>query len=186
MKRKSLILLATLALSTGTAYASPRDGFSVNAGLISSSTSTTITSGFFNGLSYSYSGSGLSLGVDYQIALSNHFSLNPFLMTSGEAVSGLGSNISGGHGILGLQARFWFAQGIFAGGHIGSYSEVLNDNNYNLQTTASGPGVGLIAGWEDPNSGLYVFGQVDSAKLNYADTDTKLTDIRLSIGYRWK
>lgn len=188
MKYKSQVLGASLvlALCAGTAYAGPQNGFSINGGLISSNTSTTVTGGFFNGLSYSYSGAGLSLGIDYQFALGNNFSLNPFLMTSGETISGLGSNIVGGHAILGLQARLWLSEAMFVGGHIGSYSETLSNPNMNLQTSASGPGAGLVVGWENPYTGVYVMGQVDSATLNYAGTDTKLTDARLSIGYRWK
>lgn len=190
MKHKTQLLGAALALAmfAGTAQAAPQNGFSVNGGLISSSVNTTVTGGLFTGLAYSYSGSGLSLGMDYQIALGQNFSLNPFLMLSGETISGLGNNITGNHSILGLQARYWFAQGVFVGGHVGSYSETVtaNGTNVTVSTSASGPGAGLVAGWENPNGGLYFMGQIDSAKLNYTNTDTKMTDVRLSVGYRWK
>lgn len=185
MKRKLQILGAALALCAGTAHAAPKNGFSVNGGLISSSTTVTITGPILNGLTGSYTSSGFSLGIDYQFALNDSLSLNPFLMTSGEAVSGLGSNVSAGHGILGLQLRYWVGDAFF-GAHIGSYSEVLKNNNLNLQTSATGGGGGLVAGWENPNGGLYVLGQVDSARLNYAYTNTKLKEVRLSVGYRWK
>jgi hypothetical protein len=188
MKRNSQLLGAALALAVcaGTAHAAPENGFSVNGGLVASGTAVTITGGVFKGVAYSYSGSGLSLGVDYQFALGQHFSLNPFLMSSGEAISGLGNSVSGGHGIVGLQGRFWFGSGGFIGAHIGSYSETVTFNKYNISTNASGPGGGLVAGWENPAGGIYVLGQVDSAKLNYVNTDTKYADVRLSVGYRWK
>jgi hypothetical protein len=188
---KSQLLGAALglALCAGAAQAAPESGFSVNGGLISSSVTTTIvgTGTFLDGTSYSYSGSGLSLGLDYQIALNHSLSLNPFLMLSGETISGLGNNITGNHDILGLQLRYWIGDA-FVGGHIGSYSETVtaNGNNVSLSTHASGPGGGLVAGWENPNGGIYVMGQLDSAKLNYSYTDTRLTDVRLSVGYRWK
>ncbi len=187
MKHKSPILGAALALAlcAGAAHADPKNGISVNGGLVSSSTTTTVTAGLFRGLAYSYTGSGLSLGVDYQFALNEHLSFNPFLMTSGEGISGIGNNVSGNHGILGLQLRYWLGDAFF-GGHLGSYSETLTNYNFNLSTRASGGGAGLVAGWENPNGGLYVLAQFDSAKLNYTNTDTKLKDVRLSVGYRWK
>lgn len=189
MKHKSQLLGAalTLALCAGAAHAAPKNGFSVNGGVISSSVTTTIvgTGSALDGLSYSYNGSGLSLGVDYQFVLNDNLTLNPFLMLSGESISGLGNNITGNHSILGLQLRYWIGDA-FIGGHIGSYSETVTNNNYNLSTSASGGGGGVVAGWENPNGGLYFMGQLDSAKLNYNYTDTRLTDVRLSVGYRWK
>ncbi|HKB60147.1 MAG TPA: hypothetical protein VKC56_08905 [Gallionellaceae bacterium] len=189
MKRKLQLLGAvlTLALCAGAADAAPKNGFSVNGGLISSSVTTTIvgTGTALDGVSYSYNGSGLSVGFDYQFALNDNLTLNPFVMLSGENISGLGNNITGNHSILGLQLRYWIGD-VFIGGHIGGYSETVTNNNYNLSTNASGPGGGLVAGWENPNGGIYMMGQLDSAKLNYGYTDTRLTDVRLSVGDRWK
>ncbi len=186
MKHKSPVLGAALALAlcAGTVHAEPKNGFSVNGGLISSSTNVTITSGFFNGLTGSYSSSGLSLGLDYQFTLTESLSLNPFLMTSGESVS-QANNVSASHGILGVQLRYWIGDA-FIGAHLASYSEVLKYNNLGISTNASGGGAGLAAGWENPNGGLYVLAQFDSAKLNYTNTNTKFADVRLSVGYRWK
>lgn len=186
MKRKPLILLGTalLALCAGTAQAAPKNGFSVNGGLINSSTSVTVTGPFLTGLTGSYKSSGISLGLDYQFALTESLSLNPFLMTSGESVSNV-NNVSSNHGILGLQLRYWIGDA-FVGAHIGSYSEMLKFGNTGISTSASGGGAGLVAGWENPAGGLYVMGQLDSAKLNVTNTDTKLSGVRLSVGYRWK
>lgn len=193
MKRKSPLLGAALvlALCAGTAHAEPKNGFSVNGGVVSSTTSQTYNTGLFAGQTLTYKGGGLSLGLDYQFAINEHFSINPFLMTSGESVSVNNvtfNNVSANHGILGVQFRYWPNGGAYVGGHIGSYSEQINYtfNNVTYHTNASGGGVGLVAGWENPAGGFYVQGQLDSAKFGYSNANTKFTDARLSIGYRWK
>ena len=188
MKKKILLSIALLLLfSAGAAFADPKSGFSVNAGLASHSMSIANAAPAF-----SYDSSGLSLGIDYQIALSKSFSLNPFLMTSGETVSGYCSGglcaspsteVTSGHGIIGLQLRYWIND-IFVGGHITSYSEVLDNGTSNVN--ASGPGAGLAVGWEKHDGGLYVMGQLDGATLKYSDADVDLSGVRLSVGYRWK
>lgn len=194
IKRKTHILAASLALAlfSGAAQAGAQNGFSINGGLISTTTNQTISTGFFAGQTFTYNGGGLSLGLDYQVAINDQFSINPFLMTSIESVSVNNvtyNNLSANHGILGVQFRYWPAGGgAYVGGQIGSYSEQINYtfNNTTYHSNASGGGLGLVAGWENPNGGFYVQGQVDSAKLGYSNTDTKLTSARLSIGYRWK
>lgn len=171
------ILLNTamlFALLTGTAFAGPQNGFGLNAGLVSHSRDC-------NGCTANRS-SGLSLGLDYQFAVSDNLSISPFLMTSGEA-----SNVSGlayGHGILGAQLRYWSGD-MFFGGHLGSYSEVATNGGISL--SGSGGGAGLVAGWENPDGGLYVMGQLDSATIKYSGlSDIKFSAFRLSMGYRWK
>lgn len=178
-----VIFLLFFVFFAGTAFAEPKNGFGVNIGLADHSMKATFTQGPPG--TASYSSSGLSLGIDYQIALSHYFSLNPFLMTSGESASGdVVSGTSASHGILGLQLRYWIDD-MFIGGHIARYSEVLSNSNYG-NTSASGPGVGLVLGWEQHDGGLFFMGQLDSAKLAYDDADVKLTGFRLSVGYRWK
>lgn len=179
MKTRNILLsTATLfALFTGTAVAEPKNGFGLNAGLVSHSRDCGGCAGS--------STSGLSIGLDYQFALSDNWSVSPFLMTSGET----SKNVSGttvNHGILGAQLRYW-AGDMFFGGHVGSYSEVLTSSIISL--SASGGGAGLVAGWEKPDGGLYVMGQLDSATVKYSGlitSDIKLSAFRLSAGYRWK
>lgn len=165
------------ALFSGTAVAEPKNGFSLNGGLANHKRDCNGCTGT--------STSGLSLGMDYQFALSDNFSISPFLMTSSES----SSNVPGttvGHGILGGQLRYW-AGDMFFGGHLGSYSEVLVSGGSSLSGT--GGGAGLVAGWEQPDGGLYVMGQVDSAKVTYpalSNAEIKFSAFRLSVGYRWK
>ena len=170
----SALLFASLA---GTAAAEPKNGFGLNAGLASHS---------MNDPGSSYSSAGLSIGVDYQIALSDKLSINPFLMSSGETTNA--SGITAGHGILGVQLRYW-VDDMFFGGHLGGYSEVqtASSGSFSVSASGSGGGAGLVAGWEKPDGGLYVMGQLDSATIKYSGfADTKLSAFRLSAGYRWK
>ena len=178
MKTGSLLIKTTMlfALLAGTAAAEPKNGFGLNGGLANHSRDCG------PGCTAS-STSGLSLGIDYQFALSNNLSLSPFLMSSGETSSNV-SGITFGHGILGAQLRFW-AGDMFFGGHLASYSEVITSGGVSL--SGNGGGAGLVAGWESPNSGWYAMGQLDSATIKYSGfLDTKLSAFRLSGGYRWK
>lgn len=171
-------VIALCALGTGNAQAEPKSGLGVDAGLLSNHMSATPGN---------YQSSGLSLGLDYQIAVSPSVSINPFLMTSGESTSGaIVSGTKANHGLLGLQFRYWIDD-IFLGAHLAAYSETLSLNvgNVTTSTSANGGGAGLVAGWEDPK-GLFVMGQLDSAKLHYNGYDSKLSGFRLSLGYRWK
>ena len=104
-------------------------------------------------------------------------------MTSGESSKNVPRSTVG-HGILGAQLRYW-AGDMFFGGHVGSYSEVISSGG--ISYSGTGGGAGLVAGWEQPDGGLYVMGQVDSATVKYSGLwDTKFSAFRLSLGYRWK
>jgi hypothetical protein len=176
MKIRNLLLNTAMlfALLTGTAVAEPKNGFGLNAGLASHSRDCGGCAGS--------STSGLSIGLDYQFALSDKFSLSPFLMTSAESTSV--SGITAGHGILGAQLRYWVGE-MFFGGHLGVYSEVLVNGPTSL--SGSGVGGGLVAGWEKQDGGLYFMGQLDSATVAYSGLgDVPFTAFRLSAGYRWK
>ena len=182
MKFRNMLLNTVMLFAsvTGTALAAPQNGFGLNAGLVHHNMEDQCA------LCTTYSSSGLSLGLDYQFAISDNFSINPFLMTSGESTSM--SGINAGHGILGVQLRYW-AGGMFFGGHLGGYSEVLSasSGSFSVSSSGSGGGAGLVAGWEKPDGGLYVMGQLDSATIEYSGfADTKLSAFRLSLGYRWK
>jgi len=183
MKIRYLLLNAAVlfVLLTGTALAEPRNGFGLNAGLASHTMQDQCT-----GICSSYDTSGLSVGLDYQFAISDKFSISPFLMSSAESTSN--SAVSAGHGIFGVQLRYW-AGDVFFGGHLAMYSEVLTASSGSLSASVSGSGggAGLVAGWENPNGGIYVMGQYDSATLAYSGfSDSKLSAFRLSVGYRWK
>ncbi len=173
------IAAVLLAFSASAAHAEAKNGFGLDVGI----TSNHMSDPFGN-----YQSAGLSLGLDYQFAISPNFSINPFLMSSGESTSGaIVSGTTASHGILGLQLRYWMDDW-FIGGHLAGYSEVLSNSvgNTTVSTTAHGGGVGLVGGWENPAGGMFVMGQLDSANLQYTGFTSKLTGFRLSVGYRWK
>ena len=166
------------SLFTGVAYAVPKNGFSLNAGTASHNRDC-------NGCTNSKT-SGLSIGMDYQFSLSNNFSISPFLMSSSETASNVSNNDAVGHGILGGQIRYWVGD-VFIGAHLGRYSEALIIGN--TLFSGAGGGTGLVAGWEAPDSGVYVMGQFDSANVTYptsSNANINFTALRLSLGYRWK
>ncbi len=143
--------LMLLLLSTDNALADPGSGFGINIGGTNSSMNgTTIATG----AAYSYSGSGLSVGMDYQFAVSDSFSINPMVMSSSEDFSGstLQPGTTGGHAIFGLQLRYWIDD-FFIGGQVGKYGEVLsvssNPGTGTITTTdtvTAGSGRGLVLG----------------------------------------
>ncbi len=177
MKLSNLLLSTAIlfALHTGTAVAEPKNGFSLNVGLASHNRDCGGCTGS--------STSGLSLGLDYQFALSNNFSLSPFLMSSSESNKNLPGDTVG-HGIFGGQLRYW-AGDMFFGGHLGNYSEVIQSGGVTV-LSGTGGGAGLVTGWEQPDGGLYVMGQFDSATIKYSGGNIPISAFRLSVGYRWK
>jgi hypothetical protein len=186
-----LKVVVLLALCAGNAFAEPKSGFGLNAGMASNNMSGTTLPG---GTAYSYASTGLSVGADYQFVVSDSFSINPLLMSSGEDFSGttLQTGTTGGHGIFGVQLRYW-VDDIFIGAHVAKYLELLSTVatvNANTTTTtdtnALGGGRGLVSGWEPSSSEWFVMGQVDTASIDYLNANVKLTGFRLSVGYRWE
>lgn len=184
MKKAWFVIVVAALIAAGNAYAAPKNGFGVNIGASSQSMDGSLKAQY-GGYDVSYTSSGLSLGADYQIALSDTFSLNPFLMSSSENTSGdLKSGTTVGHGILGLQLRHWLDD-FFIGGQIARYTEALVYDGGST-TTGAGTGFGIAAGWEKADGGLFILCQLDKASLAYSDADVNLTGFRLSVGYRWK
>lgn len=178
MKNTLLATTAMFALLSGAAIAEPKNGFGLNAGAVNHKRDC-------GGCTVSTT-SGMSIGVDYQFALSSSLSISPFLMSSSET----NKNVPGdtvGHGILGGQLRYWIGD-LFLGGHLGNYSEVIRSGGVTVASGAGG-GAGLVAGWEDKTGGLYVMGQVDSATVKFTSGfsgSIPINAFRLSLGYRWK
>lgn len=173
MKITNLLFSITLlfALSMGTALAEAKNGFSLNL-------AEAIHIRDCGGCKGS-STSGFNFGADYQIALSNTLSINPFLMFSAESNRDT-PGVTIRHDIAGLQLRYW-AGDYFFGGHLGRYSEVISNASSSL--SGSSGGAGLVVGWERPDNGWYVMGQFDSS-TGYSNV--KVNALRFGVGYRWK
>ncbi len=184
-----VFMTALLLAGASPALAGAKSGFGLMGGFASHSASGTGTAGPLTGLPINYTSSGLSIGIDYQIALGEKFSINPFLMLSSESTGGdLTSGTTAGHGILGLELRFWPGD-FFIGVHAGNYNEVLtppSNATNNSSISGSGGGSGVSLGWESPTGHVFVVGQFDSFKISYSDADIKETAARLQVGYRWK
>ncbi|MDH4247927.1 MAG: hypothetical protein OEW39_08925 [Deltaproteobacteria bacterium] len=160
-------------------------GFGLYGGMASHSSKGTINPGYLGaGLSFSYSSSGTSIGFDYQFPIGDSFSINPFLMSSSETGSGdLNPGTSVGHGIFGVEIRYWMST-VFLGFHVGNYSEVLINSQSSTSVGGAGTGFGATIGW-DNGGGWFVSAQTDSASLIYADANVEMSGIRLQVGYHW-
>lgn len=170
------LLIATVAT---VAWAEPKQGFGLFGGYAGHSLSDSSGA--------TWDTSGVSIGVDFQIPISDYLSFNPFLASSGETVDNC-SACTAGHGILGIQLRFWLGD-VFLGAHVGSYTEIRTvDTPFGtVSIDGSGSGAGGVIGWEGSDPNVFVALQVDSATIDYeggGSSDIKGT--RLHIGYRWK
>lgn len=168
------VTVVVLVLQTGPALAAPKQGIGVNAGFAYHN--MTPTGGFMASTS-----KGMSLGVDYQLIMSDRWTLNPFVMSSAETSSESGVEL--GHVIIGVQGRYWFND-FFVGGQVGNYSEVRTI--FNTTSVARGFGAGLVVGWEDPISKVSVTAQIDKTTVKYSNADVAISGFRLNMGYRWE
>ena len=73
------LVVIVFPLMWSQAEAMPENGFGLYGGFASHSADGTFTVPPLTGTNFSYSSSGLSIGIDYQIALGESFSFNPFL-----------------------------------------------------------------------------------------------------------
>ncbi|MCZ6645089.1 MAG: hypothetical protein O7B79_02505 [SAR324 cluster bacterium] len=187
MKRVSLSILLALGLLVlvPQVQAQPGDGFGLFVGSASHTSKVALP-----GLPFQFESSGASIGIDWQFAVSDNFSIVPFLMSSSETVTGDVEG-SAAHGILAISFRLWVG-GFFLGPHMGSYSEVVTiDKLFGVpvggsDVSSSGTGAGFMIGFEAEN-GFLIMLQTDSATVEDSDgVETDLTGSRLHIGYRWK
>ena len=189
MKKILFLSVVIFFVCSGNALAKPKNGFGLNVGAtrnLMDSTYTTGTASNALGSTESYTSSGVSLGIDYQIVFPKQLTLNPFLMISSESTS-LASQAGAvmGHSILGLQGRLWQGD-LFVGVHGGLYTETLSISGGTSTTSESGSGQGLVVGWEPTNSRWSVMLQGDYATIKYPNQDVIWRGARLSVGYRWK
>lgn len=173
--------LIGLAITFQSAWAKPNQGLALYGGIASHTMSGTIT----GGTSIEASSSGLSLGLDYQLPVTEDISINFFLLSSSESYSSTPSAgwSSSGHAIFGVQTRFWIDE-YFVGGHLGSYTEVVTDATGSFSSGGNGSGFGITGGWENAN-GLSITAQYDMATISYSDVEFDMTGIRVHVGWRF-
>ena len=184
MKKAVIIFLTSIALnslSVTNLFAKAESGF----GLFGGAASHEFEDKNLDGSTTKFESSGLSLGIDYQFAISDHFSISPFLVGSGEDVDDC-SICTARQGIFGAQLRYWLG-GFFLGGHIGSYSQVREVQilGIAISATGRGGGAGVIVGFES-EGGFFFSVQRDKATINIGAIESDLTGTRLHFGFRWK
>ena len=183
MKKLNIIALAVMvsAMLWSNVEARPKTGFGLFGGVASHSADGKFR--FSPITKFSYSSSGLSIGIDYQFAIGENISFNPFLVSSFEDTRGdLVSGVAARHDILGIQMRFW-VEDIFFGGHVGAYDEFLFGASV-TNTSGTGAGFGIIAGLE-LDSGVIFSVQYDIFNVKYSDAKVDLTGVRIHAGFRW-
>jgi hypothetical protein len=177
-------MFALAAMFATPAWPAAKSGFGIQIGYASHTSSGEITEGALTGAEFEVTSSGTSIGIDYQLALSDSISISPFLISSAESAESDELIVdTSGHGILGIQIRFWLDT-VFIGGHVGSYSEVLSGDAGD--ESGRGTGYGVVIGWESRDSGLFLSLQSDQAKIEYSDAESDLTGARAHIGWRFK
>jgi len=162
--RIGLIALAASAICSGIAAAGPQNGFGAYVGLIGAAEGQSNTK-------------GLSLGMDAQFTSKDNWSLNPYLMVSGERDS---ASRSLADGLAGLQIRRWFDDW-FVGVH-GFVHDRLVFAGGSVQSSSYGPGMGVVAGLELADG----WGAELQTNLfeSTATSDTR-NALQLSLTYRW-
>ncbi len=168
-------------------FAEPTSGFGIFAGISSTDISADTAE---------LDASGLGVGLDYQIALQENLSLNPFLMLFHEEADSQTATVpffgtitverEFDYQILGLQLRFWPHEQFFVGAQVANHDveetltftfpgETVSDS-----ASESDVGFGVAAGAQ-VGEGLTLTAQYDTVELNGTDFET----LRLLIGWRF-
>jgi hypothetical protein len=182
-----LNVLVLLTVCVGNALAEPKSGFGFNTGWTSNKMSGVAIP---SGTAYSYDSVSTApgAGLDYQFAISDRLSFNPFLMATREDANG--TTLQSGtfliHSLVGLQFRYWI-NNMFIGGHVDDYVEDVypTSSATTASSVGSGLGKGLVVGWEN-SGGEYIMAQVDAANISNSSSNVNLTGFRISAGWRWK
>jgi hypothetical protein len=160
------------------ASAQPANGFGAALG---------VAAHYYSG-THPYSSAGGSVAGDMQFAVNDAWSLNPYLMLSGEALFG-GNSGGASNGVAGFEVRRWWGERFF-GAHLGAYTTFIATRN--SSTNLYDPGVGVTLGTERAN-GFTVALVADLprilipvAGLPVVKVDLQQAGLRLHLGYRFR
>ena len=192
MKKVALILAIALSglFVAGQVWAGPGSGLGIGGGFASH---TTDVDGDASGPGFEFDSDGFALVADWQIVMSDSFTLTPFFQFSDEE----GDDVALGGGAtltidmtiitLGVQARFWFG-GFFLGAGAGLASidfdfEFKNAGPFSGTSSDSDTGTVILGmiGWEG-DSGIFAYGQYETILLDDAD----ITGFVAIVGYRFR
>lgn len=171
------LALGLCALGTR-ASAQPANGFGAALGVTANAYSAAKP----------YSSAGGSLAGDMQFAVNDAWSLNPYLMLSGEELFG---GASGGafNGVAGFEVRRWWGERFF-GAHLGAYSALIETKGSSRNYYS--PGVGVTLGVERADGVTYAL--VADLPRSWWLTDRspvlvvglQQVGLRLHLGYRFR
>jgi hypothetical protein len=178
--RRALGLCLALALCGAGARASaePANGFGAALG---------VTANTYTGTK-PYSSAGGSLAGDMQFAVNDAWSLNPYLMLSGEALFG-GATGAASNGVAGFEVRRWWGER-FVGAHLAAYTTLIatRDGSSNLYD----PGVGATLGVERADGFGYALVAdlprilIPVAGLPVVKVNLQQAGFRLHLGFRFR
>lgn len=165
-----LMLLGLLLFWVAIAQAAPANGFAVYVGPLHS-----------HNPDQNIIGNGISINADAQMAVSDRWSLNPYLELSYEHTNQPFSLLDGS---AGLQARYWTGQWFIGAQYL--FHDENRHQNGNITAGIYGAAFGLATGWEWANHWSVVL-EVNSFEGQGLDLNlhNSRTDARIQIGYRW-
>lgn len=167
---RQLLLLLYLSFWSVLVQAAPANGFAVYFGpLHSRNPGQDIT------------GNGISINADAQMAVNDHWSLNPYLELSYETTNQPFSLLDGS---AGLQARYWTGQWFIGAQYL--FHDENRRQNGNITAGIYGAAFGLTTGWEWSNHWSVVL-EINGFEGQGLDLNShnSRTDARIQIGYRW-
>ncbi len=205
----STIALLSLLCFSSIAEVEGRSGFSILAESVNNSMKGTFNDKadpVLEGREWRYSSLEAGLGINYQIAMGDMFSLNPFTSFStgscefeelewedqGASYALKKESRPCGHLINGLQVRIWIGA-FFIGAYSGYFFEespkTEDDEDASLNFVGmigrGETGYGGIAGIEF-DGGFFLAVQSDLVTFEYEEFDSNLAGVRLQFGFRWK
>jgi len=171
------LALGLCALGTR-ASAQPANGFGAALGIAANYYSVTKP----------YSSAGGSLAGDMQFAVNDAWSLNPYLMLTGEALFE-GATGGASNGVAGFEVRRWWGER-FIGAHLAAYSTFIatRGSSRNLYD----PGIGITLGVERADGLTYALVAdlprifLPVAAFPLVHINEQQAGLRLHVGYRFR
>ncbi|MDH4120605.1 MAG: hypothetical protein OEV94_02740 [Deltaproteobacteria bacterium] len=161
----------------------PDSPLRVEIGLVSNQEAVT---GWRNG--------GLHIGYNYPIPLSQEFDLGlVFEMSLENSMGDFPGAAWLSSGLIGMEARYWMGSHFVAVRGGGYYqTATVYDANLDMDA-ASGPGQGVVLGWESPETGIQYMLSVGQGKVRYYGSafaypkrEYDLTSVRLTFSMPYK
>ena len=135
-----------------------------------------------------YSSAGGGAMGDMQFAVNDRWSLNPYLMLSGEALFG-GPTGGASNGIAGFEVRRWWGEGFF-GAHLTAHSTYLATRG--SSSTLYDPGLGATVGAERADGITYAMVVdlprilIPVAAMPIVKVNLQQVGLWLLVGYRFR